>query len=394
MVYTTDVLPSVAAGNTTLGEKMVSAFSTPESAWAALQFTNTLFNALIGLFITLAVVVFFGYLLGWVIAKENSESRQAAIKGATRAMIALFLMVNIWSIFWMLNGVLAFSDVTASVLFIAAVLLFGFWSLFSLGDSFIRLLSQILEYFLDALVVVARKAGARSESAFAQRLRRVDQRTLRFGALVLLILIVTPISFLDFSRSDKKPNSHSDVVYAEPVIREPGDSKVTKNRYENMRYGISIEYPEEWKVSELSASSDGLVEGVNSVLGVHSQLNAGVFSDLATSSREAYLTALWRVEKNIHTSYATDSEGILLSETTSVDDIAGTNASLLKFGSYWKMSDESIMFFYDDYFVFGKGPVYFTLRFQAENRELLAGELNPAVEQVLKSIEISEPTTQ
>ena len=67
-----------------------------------LSLVNTFLNALIGLFITLAIVVFFWGLIKYLVnaGEEKSEGLQIMFYG----VIAIFVMVSIWGIIRLLQS--------------------------------------------------------------------------------------------------------------------------------------------------------------------------------------------------------------------------------------------------------------------------------------------------
>ena len=67
-----------------------------------LALVNTFLNALIGLFITLAIVVFFWGLIRYLVSvgEEKSEGLQIMFYG----VIAIFVMVSIWGIIRLLQS--------------------------------------------------------------------------------------------------------------------------------------------------------------------------------------------------------------------------------------------------------------------------------------------------
>lgn len=73
------------------------------SLFDTLSLANTFLNALIGLFITLAIVVFFWGLIKylWSVSSENAhEGLQIMMYG----VIAIFVMVSIWGIIRLLQN--------------------------------------------------------------------------------------------------------------------------------------------------------------------------------------------------------------------------------------------------------------------------------------------------
>ena len=91
------------------------------------------------------------------------------------------------------------------------------------------------------------------------------------------------------------------------------------------------------------------------------------------------------MEKNIHGIYATNSEGIVSADTSAVADISGSSASGLMIRSFWSRPDGSIDPVLDYYFIFGKGPTYFTLQFQTLDADF-SSEQVAAVKAIVNSI--------
>lgn len=67
-----------------------------------LALANTFLNALIGLFITLAIVVFFWGLIRYVLAA--GEAKAEGLKIMLWGVIAIFVMVSIWGIIRLLQS--------------------------------------------------------------------------------------------------------------------------------------------------------------------------------------------------------------------------------------------------------------------------------------------------
>ncbi len=89
---------SVFAGATLTLPMLASAASLLDT----LALANTFLNALIGLFITLAIVVFFWGLIRYVLAagEAKAEGLQIMLWG----VIAIFVMVSIWGIIRLLQN--------------------------------------------------------------------------------------------------------------------------------------------------------------------------------------------------------------------------------------------------------------------------------------------------
>lgn len=353
-------------------------------------------NGCIGLIITLAIITLFLYLLRWVFSGTDPVRIRIAAKGAMRSAAALFLMVNIWFVIRLLNKIVDISPLTAYAIFAVSFVIWGAWSVFGIGDSLLRLFAQAASSAINALMRWTRILQNRFPS-IGKYVVSLSDTSLKLAIALVIFLVATPVVYIGFTPvGTSEPaagGAPTPVLYADPLFRGKDDARLARNRYENTRLGISIEYPHDWVVSELPISDpNGLAEARNDGVRVYSRLNAGVFADLATSSREAYLTALWRVEKNIHAQFASSSEGILYAETISMDDIASTSAAVLKFVAYWpSVQGENSVPVYDSYIVFGKGPVYFTLEFETDDLDFAAGQLGETVQEVLSSIKISEP---
>ncbi len=78
------------------------AFAGAATLLDTLALANTFLNALIGLFITLAIVVFFWGLIRYLVnaGEEKSEGLQIMFYG----VIAIFVMVSIWGIIRLLQS--------------------------------------------------------------------------------------------------------------------------------------------------------------------------------------------------------------------------------------------------------------------------------------------------
>lgn len=70
-----------------------------------LVFLSTFFNGMIGLFITLAIVVFFWGLIKYLWSME-SENAHEGLKQMFWGLIAIFVMVSIWGIIKLLQNTL------------------------------------------------------------------------------------------------------------------------------------------------------------------------------------------------------------------------------------------------------------------------------------------------
>ncbi|MFA7309814.1 MAG: hypothetical protein WC050_02810 [Candidatus Paceibacterota bacterium] len=362
-------------------------FSSQDATMATLSFVNTFLNACIGLLITVAVVTFFSYLLCWVFAKANSELSTEGRRGATRAFIVLFLMINIWFIIRLLDAIVGFSNTLAYEVFFFSFLLLGFWSLFGMGDAFMRLLARALDGILDALVFVVRRAGGQGESALSSWLLKVDQKTLRFCMLVILALCITPFSFIVYPEPTQKAASQTAPAYTFEVQHEPGDSAVKDNTYENTRYGIAIQFPKDWEVTA-ATSTEGLVLASNKERTLVAQLNAGSYGFSSANSADPFLDTMWAVQKNMLGDAARNSGGVISSSMSTYKEVGSAPAALLIINAYWPVHG-TFTSCYHYYYIFGKGPVFYTIEFNTCAQEMLNEQTGKTIESILDTIKIA-----
>lgn len=73
------------------------------SIFDTLALANTLLNALVGLFITLAIVVFFWGLIKYLMSM-SSENASEGLQLMMYGVIAIFVMVSIWGIIRLLQN--------------------------------------------------------------------------------------------------------------------------------------------------------------------------------------------------------------------------------------------------------------------------------------------------
>lgn len=169
----------------------VSPSADPQTALAVLDYVNSIVNASIPIIITLVMVAAFVHIFRWVKAEQDSEEYKSAIKGATRGLIALFIMVNIWTVIRLVDGVAALSPLAAYTIFFLSFLIFGFWSLFSIGDSFVALLSKSVDLVLDYTT-----AGLRSVLKNTHWFSSANMGAQRAISLGLIVLLVSAVSLL------------------------------------------------------------------------------------------------------------------------------------------------------------------------------------------------------
>ncbi|OGG53245.1 hypothetical protein A3C20_03330 [Candidatus Kaiserbacteria bacterium RIFCSPHIGHO2_02_FULL_55_25] len=88
----------------TVGLLTLPALAGAASLFDTLSLFNTFLNALIGLFITLAIVVFFWGLIKYLFGLDSSESKSEGLQIMMYGVIAIFVMVSIWGIIRLLQN--------------------------------------------------------------------------------------------------------------------------------------------------------------------------------------------------------------------------------------------------------------------------------------------------
>lgn len=87
-----------------LGTIALPALAGAASLFDTLSLFNTFLNALIGLFITLAIVVFFWGLIKYLWGVQSSEDKSEGLQIMMYGVIAIFVMVSIWGIIRLLQN--------------------------------------------------------------------------------------------------------------------------------------------------------------------------------------------------------------------------------------------------------------------------------------------------
>lgn len=87
----------------TAGTMLLPALSSAATLLNTLALVNTFLNALIGLFVTLAIVVFFWGLIKYLVG-EGSEGKTAGLKIMFMGVVTIFVMVSIWGIIRLLQS--------------------------------------------------------------------------------------------------------------------------------------------------------------------------------------------------------------------------------------------------------------------------------------------------
>lgn len=95
---------AAASGATLLGA-FVPALASAATLTDTLVFFSTFLNGVIGLFITLAIVVFFWGLIKYLWSIDN-ENAHEGLKIMFWGLIAIFVMVSIWGIIRLLQSTL------------------------------------------------------------------------------------------------------------------------------------------------------------------------------------------------------------------------------------------------------------------------------------------------
>ena len=86
-----------------LGALLLPALSNAATLLDTLALVNTFLNAAIGLFITLAIVVFFWGLIKYLMG-EGAEGKSEGLKIMLMGVITIFVMVSIWGIIRLLQS--------------------------------------------------------------------------------------------------------------------------------------------------------------------------------------------------------------------------------------------------------------------------------------------------
>jgi len=199
--------------------------------------------------------------------------------------------------------------------------------------------------------------------------------------------VVTP---KDSTNSEKDQNA-----YPVPYTRKDGEGLLFGNRYVNKHYGIAIEFPAGWKVKETPPGSNDLLTVQNGDGTITGALAAGVFADLKSNSRNDYKTAMWRVVKDIETTYINTSQGLGYVELKDVGQVAGTDATQMTFITYQAEPDGSINPYVDLDMMFGSSSGYFNLSLESLQKVVADNpkQLQSAMTDILPTIDISEPTS-
>lgn len=382
----TEPLPSAVEGQRAIFDGIERAFATEEAAMNSLSFVNTFLNATIGLLITVAVTTFLLYLLCWIFAVKDTPFQKAAVRGSFRSFIALFFMVSIWGVIRLLQNVVFLSDITAYGAFFLLFFFFGLWSIFGAGNALVSLLARAVEAFSGYILPALRKLGR----------NRFSDDVLKLAVLIVAAILFSAWSFIPL-RDRPRENTIRELpastwLSSLALIKEKGDSNIHRQTYTNERLGVSITYPEGWEMKELElADHDGLVQAYSEELGIYSRLNAGGFDGVASSTEDSQIIAAWSIQKNILSGYNADSAGIHNAEIYAVGDIGGTPGTYQSLTADWWLPDGTVRRYYDGYYIFGKGPVFFTLQFQTPSDAATFAEANPLVTKILDSIQISEP---
>jgi hypothetical protein len=82
----------------------IPALASAASLFDTLGLANTFLNALIGLFITLAIVVFFWGLITYLWGIGGAENKSEGLQIMMYGVIAIFVMVSIWGIIRLLQN--------------------------------------------------------------------------------------------------------------------------------------------------------------------------------------------------------------------------------------------------------------------------------------------------
>lgn len=353
--------------------------------------TNRILNGFIGLAILLVLILLFLHTIRWAVYGSRSTQGRLALAGALRAFIALFFMIDIWALIRVVQLVVHISPAVAyALVIVGAVLLFS-WSLLGIGSLLIDSLIRGVHVFVDFSILHIR--AIKHTSRAVKFLQKRTDAGLRFLVLFTMIVGVTAMSmFWQFTGTVNPPHplekknlySESQEAVAEALVHEDGDAEVIGTNYHNYRYGVSVTFPDGWDVY-MSTSTNTLAFAWSKDGTLYSQLNAGSFADTPGSSQDDYNRTFWRVQRNVHLNYAQESSGILQTTIERSRDFNGWASSMMRIVSYWPYNDGSNGLVFDDYLVFGHGPVYYTLQFKYWNSASM-DEVDEAKQETIDSI--------
>jgi hypothetical protein len=86
----------------TIGTVLMPSIASAQTLFYILGLANQFLNALIGLFITLAIVVFFWGLIGYLMS--DGEGKSAGLNRMMMGVVTIFVMVSIWGIIRLLQA--------------------------------------------------------------------------------------------------------------------------------------------------------------------------------------------------------------------------------------------------------------------------------------------------
>jgi len=172
-----------------------------------LEFFNTIINALVPIIISLILLTGLIYLIRYALSAQNIDESRVSIRGATRAFVALFITINIWTIIRIVQDIGSMSTAVAYFLFFFSFLLFGFWSLFSIGDTFVSLITRFTNWIMDqSIKLLIPHLGM---SSLAKRFKNADEKMQRF---VILLIVLSIVSILAAARVQLTSYNSSGVV--------------------------------------------------------------------------------------------------------------------------------------------------------------------------------------
>ena len=113
----------------------------PESANNFISAVGTFVNGLVGLCILTLALAFAVFLILWVFASDGSDAQKIGVRGSYRAVLALFMLFNMWAFLRLLDAIASLSPIATFLVFLGSFILLTSWSLFSVGDGLTYLIS-------------------------------------------------------------------------------------------------------------------------------------------------------------------------------------------------------------------------------------------------------------
>jgi len=221
-----------------------------------LLLVNTIVNAFVPITISLLLLAGIAYLVRYTFSPNDSESSRVSIRGATRAFVAVFITVNIWTIIRLIQDIYSISLNTAYFIFFFSFLIFGFWSLFSIGDTLIALITRLFNWAVEKIIALI--IPHLGESGFATWFKNTKRETRHFIVLVGILILVSIFTIgkmqlqsyagdnvEQFEAREARNNTTS-------IPLGGASGAIDQNTFSNAEYGFAVSFPQTWTISTTS----------------------------------------------------------------------------------------------------------------------------------------------